>query len=168
MSADPLLVVEPLLAEATGDPMVKLNRRLAELGRPPLGYATPMAQINDAMFELQAAGAVSHDLRRAWDQLRIVRSRLARDFLAVTCPAVNGAALGEALFERAPPACEIDAGRLAPLQADVTQIASRATMAFPEGDLPPLPRGVFKQPIVSVAPATPAFQDAAEVAGLSA
>ena len=38
------------------------------------------AEVLDSAFRLQAEGKMTHDLRRAWDEIRAVPRRLATDF----------------------------------------------------------------------------------------
>lgn len=51
---------------------------LAEVGITP---ASSQKEVLDASFELMARGAMSSELRTAWDELRIVERRLVVDFL---------------------------------------------------------------------------------------
>jgi hypothetical protein len=68
---------------------------LAETGISP---SSSMKEIRDASFVLMEQGRWSPEVRRAWDTLRMVESRLAVDFLLYDVDPIPGADVVE--FDR--------------------------------------------------------------------
>jgi hypothetical protein len=75
-----LLLKDPHLPWEGDFPYERLNRRLQEAGHPGLTPSSTSKEIQDALFDLMATGAVSTEDRLAWDELRLPERRLVLDF----------------------------------------------------------------------------------------
>ncbi len=64
------------------DPLLRWRGLFPYDALAPAGVTpdSPMAEILDASFDLMAQGAMTHDARQAWDELRSVSRRLVVDF----------------------------------------------------------------------------------------
>ncbi|HYK01198.1 MAG TPA: hypothetical protein VE974_05535 [Thermoanaerobaculia bacterium] len=85
-----------------------LSGRLAALGARPIGPGSTSDEIKEAFFDVMAGGSPSHEVRAAWDALRLADQRLLIDFFLYELSATSvESAIAElaALESPVSPAC---------------------------------------------------------------
>jgi hypothetical protein len=97
------LFADPHLRFRLGSPYDWLETRLKEVGKPGIGPSSSTCEINEAFFDLMAAGRSSQEDREAWDQLRHVDRRSALDFSMYELSTEDDYLVDSALWELAPP-----------------------------------------------------------------
>lgn len=81
-----MLVAEAAFPWPDGDSYAILNARLTKAGAPPLGPHSTMAEVRDAMFDIQSTGAPGARETAAWHGLRVIEKRLVIDFFHYRVP----------------------------------------------------------------------------------
>jgi len=99
-------------------PYDTLNNKLKAQKQSMLGPDSPAADVNNAGFTLQAARPSAAE-RKAWDELRRPRSRLAIDFFHYPMPNLQIEDLDPAALERPMPIATPDLMQIAECRVEV-------------------------------------------------
>ena len=140
------LYPDPHLQGLVGFPYKWLTERLKEIGGPSIGASSSVREINDAFFDLMAAGRSVREDREASDQLRHVEQRLVLDFCMYQLRAEDDKLLESTLWDLELPLQLPDFLRLADGPPDFAR--DIIFPDIPDPGPPPLPAKVDPQTLV--------------------
>jgi len=116
------LIKDPHLSWPSEFPYERLSESLRQIGHPGIDPNSSAKQINDALFDLMAAGKPSTEDRLAWDELRYLDRRLLADFFMYSLDIADDDLLSQSLSEQPMPVRMPDYLRLADDPPDLSRI----------------------------------------------
>ena len=133
------LIKDPHLSWPREFPYERLSESLRQVGHPGVEPTSSAAQINDALFDLMAAGRTSAADRLAWDELRFLDRRLLVDFFMYALDTADDGLPARSLSEQPMPVRMPDYLRLADDPPDLSRAITPPIYFDPGPEPEPLP-----------------------------